>query len=1534
MIAENENVKKIGAGDETVGAVMVVGGGITGIQASLDLAESGFKVYLVDSSPVIGGKMAQLDKTFPTGDCSMCILSPKLVECARNRNIEMITLADVQSISGEAGRFLVEVRRRPRYVDEDKCNACGDCVEACPVSLPNEFDRRLGTRKAIFRPYPQAIPNVYGISKAAAPAPCRSACPAGVNAQGYVALIAAGKIKEAYDLIRKRCPLPSVCGRICHHPCQDHCNRIDLGDEPVAVRDLKRFAADYVHANRDSFPAEPAPAAAPRKEKVAIVGGGPAGLTAAHDLSAMGYSVTIFESRPFLGGMLRLGVPAYRLPREVLDYEIEQLVGTSVGSALRTSTPPVRNADPAPEPPSRIEVRLNTKLGTDITIDGLRQQDFAATFVATGAHKSKTLSLPGDSAKGVVYGLDFLCKANLGESVPVGRKAVVMGGGNVAMDAARAALRLGAAEVTVVYRRGRAEMPALPEEIQQAEEEGVRFELLTNPIRVVASADGNVSGLECLRMTLGEPDASGRRRPVPVEGSNFTIAADTVIFAIGQEADLAGVPLTDGKIAADKSLATSLPGVFAGGDVVLGPASLVEAMAHGHKAAEAIHTYLGRVRTAHHPLPNDEQCATAPNGGQCPPYAPNPDPSASSKPRQPMPEAVPADRLRDFREISLGYTREQAMTEAGRCLACGLCSECGLCVKACAPGAIIHDMLPVTRAISVGSVVLTPGFDEFRASLRGEFGHGRYANVLSSVQFERMLSAAGPTSGQVLRPSDGKHARSIAFIQCVGSRDTARGCGYCSSICCMSATKEAMVAMEHEPGLSISIFCMDIRAFGKEFDAYVTRARDEHGVKFIRAIPSRIVEMPGSHNTRIRYFDDGGKEQQQEFDMVVLSVAMRPSDSVKALAERLGLSLNEFGFCQTDRLAPMTASKPGLYVAGAFQEPKDIPESVAQASAAASCAMEQLASARGTMIQRHAYPWERDISDEKPRIGVFICHCGHNIASVVDVQTVAARALKLPNVAHAEANLYTCSDNSLQHIKDVIREQRLNRVVVASCSPRTHEPLFQETLRESGLNPYLFTMTNIRDQCSWVHREDPIAATEKAIDLMTMAVARARHLKALETGQVPVTQSALVIGGGLAGMTAALAVADQGFQVHLLEKEPQLGGNLRHIHNTLERADVRQFLGTMIQRVQSHPRITLYLRAKPANIAGHVGSFKTRIQQETGNGKPAETLLSHGVTIIATGGAERQTSAYLHGQHPAVVTQRELEKQLAAGTWRPATGNGGDHPTVVMIQCVESRNAAHPYCSRVCCSEAVKNALEIKRQYPGARVFVLAKDIRTYGFRETKFEEARKQGILFIRHPETQDPIVTDEAGKLAVRVVDAGTGRQVLLQPDTLALSVGIAPGEDNTALSPMLRTALTADGFFLEAHPKLRPVDLANEGEFICGLAHSPRFIDETIAQAKAAAGRAATVLSKTALAIAGQIARVNPDNCVACATCVKVCPYGGPEINDLHKAQIQGATCMGCGSCVAACPARAITLQHQEDRQVSAMLDELLLVDGGVS
>jgi heterodisulfide reductase subunit A len=505
----------------------------------------------------------------------------------------------------------------------------------------------------------------------------------------------------------------------------------------------------------------------------------------------------------------------------------------------------------------------------------------------------------------------------------------------------------------------------------------------------------------------------------------------------------------------------------------------------------------------------------------------------------------------------------------------------------------------------------------------------------------------------------------------------------------------------------------------------------------------------------------------------------------------------------------------------------------------------------------------------------------------------------------------------------MIREHRLNRLVVASCSPRTHEILFQETLRDSALNPYLFAMTNIRDQCSWVHRDDPVAATEKAIDLMRMAVGRARNLKALETGQQAVTQSALVLGGGLAGMTAALGLADQGFPVHLIEKEAELGGQLGKIRYTLERSDVAGFLTDLVRKVEGHPRITVHRRAKAVQVTGHVGKFHT-VVEEAGSKK----TLDHGVVVLATGGNERATEAYLYGKNPAVLTQRQLEDKLAQGALPQAA-----EPQVVMIQCVDSRNEKNPYCSRVCCSEAVKNALELKRQRPGARVVVLYRDIRTYGFREVYYQQAREAGVLFVRFAEGQEPQVSDSGG-LQVKVTDAGTGRELTLQPDWLVLSTGIAPGADNPILSGLLRTTLTADGFFLEAHPKLRPVDLANEGEYLAGLAHSPRFIDETIAHAKAVAGRAATILSRAKLDIAGQVAKVDPEGCVACATCVKVCPYGAPMINDLKKAEIQGATCMGCGSCAAECPAHTITLQHQEDGQIDAMLDELLSARGGAT
>jgi heterodisulfide reductase subunit A-like polyferredoxin len=1506
-----ENIGNINNAPEAVGAVLVCGAGITGIQASLDLAESGFKVYLMDSTPAIGGRMAQLDKTFPTGDCAMCILSPKLVECARNKNIEIITLADIEGVSGEPGNFTVKIRQNPRYVDIHKCNACGDCTDACPVNLPSEFDRRLGTRKAIFRPYPQAIPNVFGISKATEPAPCKATCPAGVNVQGYVALTAAGKFKEAYELVRQRCPLPAACGRVCQHPCQDKCNRAEI-DDAVNARDLKRFVADYVFANPDQYPVY-TPATTKHDARVAIIGGGPAGLTAAADLAMMGYEITIFEAKPYLGGMLRYGIPSYRLPKDVLDREIQYILG--LGVEAKTNTP--------------IAKPRNLLKPKGVTKSLFPSGQFDAVFVSTGAWVSRKLNIAGEDAQGVWEGLKFLYEVNTGNAPKIGPNVVVIGGGDVAMDAARCALRLpGVKSVHVACLESRAEMPAHSWEAAEALEEGVVFHNSWGPTRI--GTEGSKITAVAFRACTSVFDKDKRFDPLFDDSKTLQISAHTVIVTIGQGVDSSGLGLETrpgGRIMADKdNLATHVEGVFAGGDAVLGPASMVDAMAQGHKAAEAIDAYIrGTARI--HSMDEAHTLKAVPPAHFDIKYATNPKPDVPRQDRVKMPQSPVATRVQTFSEIDLGYTQEQAISEAQRCLSCGLCSECMQCVKACSAGAVYHDQRPEEINIDVGSIIITPGFEEFQASLRGEFGHGRYANVLTNVQFERMLSAAGPTGGHVQRPSDGGEVKKIAFIQCVGSRDTARGNGYCSSICCMSATKEAMVALEHAQGqeLEISIFCMDIRAFGKEFDSYVDRARDEHGVKFIRAMPSRVVEMPGTKNPRIRYFNEAGIEQQQEFDLVVLSTGLRVPSRVREMAKRVGLDLNGFGFAHTQRFLPLQTSKPGIYVAGAFQEPKDIPESVAQASAAAACAMDQLAAARDTMIKRHEYPWERDVTDEAPRIGVFICHCGHNIASVIDVSQVAKRASRMRNVMHAEASMYTCSDTNQQHIKDMIKKHRLNRLVVASCSPRTHEILFQETLRESGLNQYLFAMTNIRDQCSWVHKSDPDAATEKAVDLMSMAVARARHLKALQTGRLPVTASALILGGGLAGMTAALGIADQGFKVHLAEKEPTLGGMLRTIHSTLEKADVQDHLRRMEAKILAHPHINVYLSANLAKISGHIGNFRS-ILNVAGEEKP----VSHGVVLIATGGQERPTELYLHGKNAHVLTQSKLESALAGGNLPPEIA-GKKNPTIVMIQCVESRNEKNAYCSRVCCSEAVKNALEIKNRLPQSKVIILGRDIRTYGFRELYFQKAREQGVMFVRYADKIDPVIVEESGRLKVKVHDISINRDLIFSPDLLVLSTGIAPASDNPVLSGMLRSALTADGFFLEAHPKLRPVDLANEGEFLAGLAHSPRFMDETIAHAQAAAGRATTILSKAFLEIPGQVAFVDPENCVACATCVKVCPYGAPMINDLKKAEIQGAKCMGCGSCAATCPARTITLHHQEDPSLVAMLDELL-VGGG--
>jgi len=672
--------------------------------------------------------------------------------------------------------------------------------------------------------------------------------------------------------------------------------------------------------------------------------------------------------------------------------------------------------------------------------------------------------------------------------------------------------------------------------------------------------------------------------------------------------------------------------------------------------------------------------------------------------------------------------------------------------------------------------------------------------------------------------------------------------------------------------------------------------------------------MPGTRDLQLRFVGEDGQIREQEFDLVVLSVGMEPAASVREITSRLGIELNEYGFCATDRLLPLETSRPGVFVAGAFQEPKDIPETVTQASGAASKAMELLASARNTLVTKKVYPDEHDITDELPRIGVFICHCGMNIASVVDVESVVEAVENQPAVVMATDTMFTCSDTSLSNIKDMIREHRLNRIVVASCTPRTHEPLFRETLREAGLNQYLFELANIRDQCSWVHSSEPEAATEKAIELVKMSIARARLLEPLEGTSLAVDQSGLVIGGGLSGLTAALSLAEQGFKVHLVEQTNALGGHLAEIYHTLEHDNISDFTADLIKRAESHSNINLYIEAEIAAIAGHIGKFQTTL---SANGRKTE--ITSGIIIVATGAEQAETSEFLYDKSDAVMTQVELEKHLHEKTFNAKGRN------IVMIQCVGSRNDEHPYCSRICCSTAVKNALAIKKQYPDATVLVLYRDIRTYGFREIYYQKAREAGVLFVRYDRDDPPAVSDANG-LVVKVDSPDFPELIEIEADNVILSTGVEAGPKNKRLSDMLKIPLNSDGFYVEAHMKLRPVDFATEGIFLCGLAHSPKCIDENISQARAAAARAATVLSKTHLDVSAQVSYVEQDKCISCMTCVTVCPYNAPFCNQDGKAQIEAAKCMGCGICASECPARAAQLHHFEADQFKVMIDKL--------
>jgi heterodisulfide reductase subunit A2 len=848
--------------------------------------------------------------------------------------------------------------------------------------------------------------------------------------------------------------------------------------------------------------------------------------------------------------------------------------------------------------------------------------------------------------------------------------------------------------------------------------------------------------------------------------------------------------------------------------------------------------------------------------------------------------------------------------------------KCRICEGVCKNDAIDFHQAPEKMEIKVGAIVLAPGFEPFDPKVRGDYGYGRLPNVVTSMDFERLLCATGPYEGEILRPSDRKHPHTIAWIQCVGSRRVTPGDNsYCSAVCCTYTQKQVILAKDHDAEAECTIFHNDIRSYGKDFERFCERTEKLPGVRFIRSYVSVVKELPDTHNVAIRYSTPADGVKEEEFDLVVLSVGMNPPADGKRLAATFGIETNAHGFCKVNPFAPMETSRPGIFVSGAFQGPIDIPESVFAASGAGAHCGELLGYRRGKLTLERTYPPEKEVDAEEPRIGVFVCHCGANIGRIVDVPATVDYVRSLPNVVYAQEQLFSCASNCAKEITDLAKEKGLNRVVVAACSPRTLEPLFRDTLREAGLNQYFFDMANIREHCSWVHSKEKEDATRKAKDIVRMSVARAGRLEPLQEFDLPVDKAALVVGGGVAGMTCALSIARQGHEVYLVEKEAELGGIARRLHYTLDGMDVQSYVRDLVNTIYRHPLVHVYTHAEITEATGYVGNFVTRVKHER-----RVAQIKHGAAVIAIGADVYQPAEYRYGEDERVMTLLELEERVAAADERVVKAE-----RLVMIQCVGCRNEDRNYCSRICCSASIKNALKLKEINSGMEIYILYRDMMTYGFSEDYYREASAKEVRFIRYEPQDRPQVESvkEGGRTFLRVTasDPILGRSLVIDADALALAAAVVPSAQTKEIAGLFKVSLSPDGFFKEAHVKLRPVEFSADGVYLCGLAHYPKHIPETIKQAYGAAGRVLTLLSHDTVVASGAVCEVDEKKCMACGECIAACTYGAIEFRETRqgkKAAVNPVLCKGDGLCNAKCPTGAIVLKHFTDEELLSQID----------